>query len=88
MLTKAENERLTRVGPGTPTGELMRRYWHPIAASTQLDESPTKAIRLLGEHARRVGDRFAFCLRRNELPDLVDQGPCDFEKLVVRLRAS
>ena len=28
MLTREENERLTRVGAGTPTGELMQRYWH------------------------------------------------------------
>lgn len=27
MITKEMNERLTRVGPGTPGGELMRRYW-------------------------------------------------------------
>jgi 5,5'-dehydrodivanillate O-demethylase oxygenase subunit len=32
MLKVAENERFTRVGPGTPMEELMRRYWHPIAA--------------------------------------------------------
>jgi 5,5'-dehydrodivanillate O-demethylase len=30
MLTREMNEKLTRVGPGTPCGELMRRYWHPI----------------------------------------------------------
>ena len=50
MLTQAQNERLTRVGPGTPMGELMRRYWHPIAASSELNEdNPTKEVRLLGE---------------------------------------
>ena len=50
MLTQAQNDRLTRVGPGTPMGELMRRYWHPIAGSVQLnEEEPTKEVRLLGE---------------------------------------
>jgi 5,5'-dehydrodivanillate O-demethylase len=50
MLTQEQNERLTQVGPGTPMGELMRRYWHPIAASSELnEETPTKEIRLLGE---------------------------------------
>jgi 5,5'-dehydrodivanillate O-demethylase len=50
MLTKEQNERLTRVGPGTPMGELMRRYWHPISASAELtEENPTKEVRLLGE---------------------------------------
>ena len=36
MLTAETNERLTRVGPGTPCGELMRRYWIPIAPLAQL----------------------------------------------------
>ena len=50
MLTAEQNERLTQVGPGTPMGELMRRYWHPIAASVELDaDNPTKEVRLLGE---------------------------------------
>lgn len=51
MLTTTLNEQLTRVGPGTPMGELMRRYWHPIAASAELDNNPfrTKEVRLLGE---------------------------------------
>jgi 5,5'-dehydrodivanillate O-demethylase len=50
MLTQEMNDRLTRVGPGTPMGELMRRYWHPIAGTAQLnDETPTREVRLLGE---------------------------------------
>ena len=49
MLTRAENERLTRVSPGTPMGDLMRRYWHPVAAVGELEGAPTKAVRLLGE---------------------------------------
>jgi 5,5'-dehydrodivanillate O-demethylase oxygenase subunit len=50
MLTKEENERLTRVGPGTPGGELLRRYWQPVAGLNELtDEHPTKFVRVLGE---------------------------------------
>ncbi len=49
MLSAQENERLTRVGPGTPMGELMRRYWHPVAAAAELDAHPVKAVKLLGE---------------------------------------
>lgn len=49
MLTKQQNELLTRVGPGTPMGELLRRYWHPVGVTTELDEEPTKAVRILGE---------------------------------------
>jgi 5,5'-dehydrodivanillate O-demethylase oxygenase subunit len=50
MLSHEENELLTRVGPGTPTGELLRRYWHPIAVAKELTaEHPTKFVRVLGE---------------------------------------
>jgi len=50
MLSKEENEILTRVGPGTPAGELLRRYWHPIAVAKELtEEQPTKFVRVLGE---------------------------------------
>ncbi len=50
MLTQAENERMTRVGPGTPGGELLRRYWHPVAVAQELtDAQPTKFVRVLGE---------------------------------------
>ena len=57
MLTTTENERLTQVGPGTPMGELFRRYWHPIAATGELVERPTKSIRLLGEDLVLYKDR-------------------------------
>ena len=50
MLTPEENELLTRVGPGTPCGELMRRYWQPICVASELTpERPKKRVKLLGE---------------------------------------
>ncbi|MDF2115459.1 Rieske 2Fe-2S domain-containing protein [Roseiarcaceae bacterium H3SJ34-1] len=49
MLTVEQNERLTRVGPGTPCGELMRRYWIPIAPFARLLEEPVQKVRVLGE---------------------------------------
>ncbi|HLH75993.1 MAG TPA: aromatic ring-hydroxylating dioxygenase subunit alpha [Candidatus Binataceae bacterium] len=49
MLSEAANRIFTQVGPGTPMGELMRRYWHPIAAVTEMEENPVKAVRLMGE---------------------------------------
>jgi phthalate 4,5-dioxygenase oxygenase subunit len=51
MLSKEDNERLTRVGPGTPMGETMRRYWMPALLSWELaepDGEPVR-VRLLGE---------------------------------------
>lgn len=50
MLTQEMNERLTRVGPGTPVGELLRRYWQPVAAVSQLDDEPVLAVKVLGEN--------------------------------------
>ncbi len=50
MLTLDENELLTRVGRGTPAGELLRRYWHPVAAAGELTEKePIRAVKILGE---------------------------------------
>ena len=49
MLSDARNRLLCEVGPGTPMGNLMRRYWQPIAAVAELDDHPTKPVRLFGE---------------------------------------
>ncbi|HLI15856.1 MAG TPA: Rieske 2Fe-2S domain-containing protein [Acidimicrobiales bacterium] len=50
MLSKEMNERLTRVGPGTPCGNLLRRYWHPVALANQVSpERPMMRLRILGE---------------------------------------
>lgn len=43
-----EDGRLTHTDPGTPMGELMRRYWQPVCLSAQLAEVPL-AIRIMGE---------------------------------------
>ena len=50
MLSDEQNRRLTQVGAGTPMGELLRRYWMPIAAVAELDDKATKPVRLLGEN--------------------------------------
>jgi phenylpropionate dioxygenase-like ring-hydroxylating dioxygenase large terminal subunit len=50
MVTIEENELLTRIGPGTPGGELMRRYWQPAALSEQLPVGGAPIpVHLLGE---------------------------------------
>ncbi len=52
MLTREENELLTRVGPGTAMGALMRRYWIPALLSSELpapDGAPVR-VRLAGEN--------------------------------------
>jgi len=49
MLSNQDNELLTRVGPGTAMGELLRRYWMPIAAVTEFEKENVRPLRLLGE---------------------------------------
>jgi phthalate 4,5-dioxygenase len=73
MLTPQENERLTRVGRGTPMGETLRRYWLPAALSSELpdrDGAPVR-VRILGEDLvafrdsdGKVGLVDAFCPHR------------------------
>jgi nitrite reductase/ring-hydroxylating ferredoxin subunit len=64
------NKLLTEVGPGTPLGELMRRYWHPVGLSAKLKDLPQK-VRILGEdlvlfrdRAGRAGLLYPRCMHR------------------------
>jgi 5,5'-dehydrodivanillate O-demethylase len=49
MITQETNDRLTRVGPGTPMGNLLRRYWQVVGNVLDLDVDPVRPVRLLGE---------------------------------------
>ncbi len=50
MLSSRDSEALTRVGPGTPMGEMMRQYWIPAAMSSELDaDGAPMRLLLLGE---------------------------------------
>jgi len=50
MMTQEENELLTRTGRGTPGGELLRRYWQPVALSEELlAEAAPLGVKILGE---------------------------------------
>jgi 5,5'-dehydrodivanillate O-demethylase oxygenase subunit len=49
MLSAEKNRLLTQVGPGTPMGEYLRRYWHPVAGVTEFDDKTVRPIRLFGE---------------------------------------
>ena len=50
MISAEQNELMTRIGPGTPAGQLLRSYWQPVALVDELQEArPVKAVRLLGE---------------------------------------
>jgi 5,5'-dehydrodivanillate O-demethylase len=57
MLSEEKNRLLTQVGAGTPMGELLRRYWHPVAGIDELERSAIKPIRLMGEDLVLYKDR-------------------------------
>lgn len=50
MLDAERNRMLMEVGAGKPMGEVLRRYWHPIAAESEFSDKNTKSVRLLGEN--------------------------------------
>ncbi|MGQ3027906.1 MAG: Rieske 2Fe-2S domain-containing protein, partial [Ferrovibrionaceae bacterium] len=78
-----EDTRLTHVGPNTPMGELMRRYWQPVCLSSELRDLPL-ALRILGEDLvafrdgqNRIGLMHRHCAHRGaslEFGRIADQG--------------
>ena len=48
MLSQVENDLFARVGPGTPMGDLLRRYWHPVGCSEYITNKPQR-LKVLGE---------------------------------------
>ena len=44
MLSQEENDLITETGPGTPGGDFMRRYWHPVALSEELKQELAKSL--------------------------------------------
>lgn len=57
---------LTRIGPGTPCGDYLRRFWHPVAIASEVQDLPI-ALRILGEDLvlfRDRSDRFGLVHRR------------------------
>jgi phthalate 4,5-dioxygenase len=50
-MDKATSELLIRTGPGTPMGNLMRRYWVPVLSSSEIAEpdGPQVRVQILGE---------------------------------------
>lgn len=69
MESVKQNKLLTEVGPGTPMGELMRRYWQPIGAAVDLESKWTQRVRLLGE------DLVVFKDRQGRLGLIAEQCP-------------
>ena len=50
MISAEQNELMTRIGPGTPAGRLLRRYWQPVALVDEFQGSrPVRPVKVLGE---------------------------------------
>lgn len=49
MLSKENNDLLTLTGPDTPGGDLLRRYWQPVALAAELTADAPLAVRILSE---------------------------------------
>ena len=50
MASSAQNKLITRIGPGTPAGNVLRSFWQPVAISEELpDERPVRAVEVFGE---------------------------------------
>src|SRR4051794_29630255 len=73
MLTREENQMLTSTGPGTPMGELFRRFWMPVMIATELPgpDCDPKRVRVMSEDliafkdsSGRVGLVDAYCPHR------------------------
>ena len=66
MIGKEQNELMTRIGPGTAAGKLLRRYWQPVALVDEMQgERPVKAVRVFGENLVlfRGKDRYGLLAR-------------------------
>ena len=51
MLSAEQNRLITQTGADTPGGQVLRRYWQPVALAEELEgERPVKAVRVLGEN--------------------------------------
>jgi phthalate 4,5-dioxygenase len=72
MLSRQDDELLTRTGPDTPMGDLVRRYWIPVLLSRELEGGGrVKRVQLLGERliayrtpTGRAGLSVEFCPHR------------------------
>jgi len=73
VLSREDNELLCRVGPGTPMGELFRRFWTPVALGSEFGgpDSPPVRVNVLGEKlvgfrdtAGKIGLIDAYCPHR------------------------
>jgi hypothetical protein len=73
MMSREQNEQLSRIGPGTLMGKLLRRYWEPFLLAEEIPEPdcPPVRVKLIGENLvafrdskGRIGLVDEFCAHR------------------------
>lgn len=57
-MESSENELIARVGPGTPAGDTLRKYWLPVGLSSEISSDAPKLVRWLGEELLLLRDEF------------------------------
>ena len=57
-MESSENELIARVGPGTPAGDTLRKYWLPVGLSSEISSDAPKLVRWLGEELLLFRDEF------------------------------
>jgi phenylpropionate dioxygenase-like ring-hydroxylating dioxygenase large terminal subunit len=70
MISAEQNDLMTRIGPGTPAGRLLRQYWQPVALVDEFRDTarPIKAVRLLGEDLVLYRSQKSFSLIQRNCP--------------------
>lgn len=57
-MESSENELIARVGPGTPAGDTLRKYWLPVGLSSEISSDAPKLVRWLAEDLLLFRDEF------------------------------
>ena len=57
MISQELNDRITRIGPSTPAGAVLRRYWQPAALADELLVEDSVPVNLLGERLALVRNK-------------------------------
>ena len=74
MLSQEQNDLITRIGPGTAAGNLLRRYWQPVALVDEISGAnrPIKPVRLMDEDLVLFRDEggYTYCKRNDSRNDI------------------
>ncbi len=76
MISQELNDRITRIGPGTPAGAVLRHYWQPAALSDEMAGGLPLAVNLLGERLALIERDGALVLATRHCPEDAPAAHC------------